>query len=231
MIYTIKTAGRATFLTSFTTAAAYAANTFSQIPAVHDFGLFMALIVSCAWLWVSVLMPAALCIWTQHVEPHEHDWMNCVKLVLGLSASYSPLSDEDDDVALLSVEMEPGSCDTDNDAGILSLTVETPLFHTGQQHMGVVSTKLQWGLKHLVAKPAVRHRKTVLGIFLLVLVFSAGCCCLLRPATHAPLLFRPDTNLQTLMALRSNLSGQGISCPMCSGEKTIAVKEALLKRG
>ncbi|MEQ2212590.1 hypothetical protein XENOCAPTIV_001855, partial [Xenoophorus captivus] len=30
MIYTIKTAGRATFLTSFTTAAAYAANTFSQ---------------------------------------------------------------------------------------------------------------------------------------------------------------------------------------------------------
>ncbi|KAL0186344.1 hypothetical protein M9458_018014, partial [Cirrhinus mrigala] len=30
MIYTVKTAGRATFLTSFTTAAAYAANTFSQ---------------------------------------------------------------------------------------------------------------------------------------------------------------------------------------------------------
>ncbi|KAM4579021.1 protein dispatched homolog 3 isoform 2-T3 [Fundulus diaphanus] len=217
MIYTIKTAGRATFLTSFTTAAAYAANTFSQIPAVHDFGLFMALIVSCAWLWVSVLMPAALCIWTQHVEPHEHDWLNCVKLLLGLSASYSPLSDEDDDVALLSVDMEPGSCDTDSDAAILSLTVETPLSPTGQQRMGVVSTKLQWGLKHLVAEPAVKHRKAVLGVFLLVLVFSAGCCCLLKPATHAPLLFRQDTNLQTLLALRSNLSGQGISCPMCSG--------------
>lgn len=56
------------------------------------------------------------------------------------------------------------------------------------------------------------------GVFLLVLLLSAGCCCLLRPATHAPLLFRPDTNLQTLLALRSNLSGQGISCPMCSGE-------------
>lgn len=48
----------------------------SQIPAVHDFGLFMALIVSCCWLWVSILMPAALCIWTQWVEPHEHAWMN-----------------------------------------------------------------------------------------------------------------------------------------------------------
>ncbi|KAM9393284.1 protein dispatched homolog 3 [Pholidichthys leucotaenia] len=217
MIYTIKTAGRATFLTSFTTAAAYAANTFSQIPAVHDFGLFMALIVSCCWLWVSMLMPAALCIWSQCVEPREHAWLSCWKLFSGLSASHSPLSDEDDDVALLSVEMEPDSCDTVGDAAILSLSVETPLSPPGQQHVGVVSTNLQWALKHLVAKPAVEQRKTVLGIFLLVLLLSAGCCCLLRPATRAPLLFRQDTNLQTLLALRSNLSGQGISCPMCSG--------------
>lgn len=64
------------------------------------------------------------------------------------------------------------------------------------------------------------------GVFLLVLLLSAGCCCLLRPATHAPLLFRRDTNLQTLLALRSNLSGQGISCPMCSGE-TAAGMEAV----
>ncbi|XP_005729456.1 patched domain-containing protein 2 [Pundamilia nyererei] len=217
MIYTIKTAGRATFLTSFTTAAAYAANTFSQIPAVHDFGLFMALIVSCCWLWVSVLMPAALCIWTQFVEPREHAWLSCWKLFSGLSANHSPLSDEDDDVALLSVEMEPGFCDTDGDAAILSLSVETPLSPPGQRHVGVVSTNLQWALKHLVAKPVVERRKTVLGVFLLVLVFSAAFCCLLRPATHAPLLFRQDTNLQSLLALRSNLSGQGISCPMCSG--------------
>ncbi|KAL3063332.1 hypothetical protein OYC64_002992 [Pagothenia borchgrevinki] len=217
MIYTIKTAGRATFLTSFTTAAAYAANTFSQIPAVHDFGLFMALIVSCCWLWVSALMPAALCIWTEVVEPQEHAWLNCWKLFSGLSASHSPLSDEDDDVALLSVEMEPGSCDTDGDASILSLSVETPPFAPGQQHVGVVSTNLRWALKHLAAEPAVERRKAVLGVFLLVLLLSAGCCCFLRPATHAPLLFRRDTNLQTLLALRSNLSGQGISCPMCSG--------------
>uniref|UniRef100_A0A3Q4I3T5 Dispatched RND transporter family member 3 n=1 Tax=Neolamprologus brichardi TaxID=32507 RepID=A0A3Q4I3T5_NEOBR len=179
MIYTIKTAGRATFLTSFTTAAAYAANTFSQIPAVHDFGLFMALIVSCCWLWVSVLMPAALCIWTQFVEPHliplsclslsppKLSTLQSWKLFSGLSANHSPLSDEDDDVALLSVEMEPG--------------------------------------------------EIIICVFLLVLVFSAAFCCLLRPATHAPLLFRQDTNLQSLLALRSNLSGQGISCPMCSG--------------
>uniref|UniRef100_A0A3Q2QZD5 Dispatched RND transporter family member 3 n=1 Tax=Fundulus heteroclitus TaxID=8078 RepID=A0A3Q2QZD5_FUNHE len=201
MIYTIKTAGRATFLTSFTTAAAYAANTFSQIPAVHDFGLFMALIVSCAWLWVSVVMPAALCIWTQHVEPHEHDWWNCVKLLLGLSASYSPLSDEDDDVALLSVDMEPGEI-------IISFTE-----NGRQEREGMGKGTIPESLAAVVYDSLGAHA----GVFLLVLVFSAGCCCLLKPATHAPLLFRQDTNLQTLLALRSNLSGQGISCPMCSG--------------
>lgn len=36
MIYTVKTAGRATFLTSFTTAAAYAANTFSQVHSAEQ---------------------------------------------------------------------------------------------------------------------------------------------------------------------------------------------------
>nr|XP_046206611.1 protein dispatched homolog 3-like [Oncorhynchus gorbuscha] len=217
MMYTVKTAGRATFLTSFTTAAAYAANTFSQIPAVHDFGLFMALIVSCCWLWVSLLMPAALCIWTQCVDPQENTCLKWWKALTGLSVSHSPLSDEDEDVALLSVEMEPGSCDTDVDAAILSLSVETSLSPPGRGTAGVVSANLQWALRHWVAEPAVEKRKVILGIYILVLLLSAGCCCLLRPATHAPLLFRPDTNLQTLLGLRNNLSAQGISCHMCSG--------------
>ncbi|TNN50462.1 Protein dispatched 3 [Liparis tanakae] len=188
-----------------------------EIPAVHDFGLFMALIVSCCWLWVSALMPAALCIWTECVEPQEHVWLNCWRLFSGLSTSHGPLSDEDDDVALLSVAMEPGACDADGDVAILSLSVETSRAPPGQRHVGVVSTNLRWALKHVVAEPVVGRRKVVLGVFLLVLLSSAGFCCLLRPATHAPVLFRRDTNLQTLLALRSNLSGQGISCPMCSG--------------
>lgn len=62
-----------------------------------------------------------------------------------------------------------------------------------------------------------------------MLLLSAGCCCLLRPATHAPLLFRRDTNLQTLLALRSNLSGQGISCPMCSGKHRLGKLDIPIK--
>lgn len=42
-----------------------------QIPAVHDFGLFMALIVSCCWLAVLFTMPAALGLWSLYLAPLE----------------------------------------------------------------------------------------------------------------------------------------------------------------
>ncbi len=42
-----------------------------QIPAVHDFGLFMSLIVSCCWLAVLFTMPAALGIWSLYMAPLE----------------------------------------------------------------------------------------------------------------------------------------------------------------
>ncbi|XP_030636081.1 protein dispatched homolog 3 [Chanos chanos] len=217
MIHTVKTAGRATFLTSFTTAAAYAANTYSQIPAVHDFGLFMALIVSCCWLWVSVLMPAALCIWSQCVASKENTCPKWWEVLTKLSVTPSPLSDEDDDVALLTVEAEPEACDVDPDVSLLSITMETPVSINREGGVGVVSAHLQRTLRHWVAEPVVENRKTIIAVYVFTLMVSAYCCSLLRPASHAPLLFRRDTNLQTLLDLRSNLSGQGISCHMCSG--------------
>uniref|UniRef100_A0A8C1SKP2 Dispatched RND transporter family member 3 n=1 Tax=Cyprinus carpio TaxID=7962 RepID=A0A8C1SKP2_CYPCA len=191
MIYTIKTAGRATFLTSFTTAAAYAANTFSQIPAVHDFGLFMSLIVSCCWLWVSVLMPAALCIWSQCGAAHANTFTPCI------------------------VDFCAG--ESESDAVLLSLSAEAPLAVSTEGSVGVVSAHLQRLLRHWVAEPVVEKRKTIIGVYALVLLGSVWCCCLLRPASHAPVLFHRDTNLQRLLDLRSNLSAQGIACHMCSG--------------
>ncbi|XP_074704640.1 protein dispatched homolog 3 isoform X7 [Strix aluco] len=126
MIHTIQTAGKATFFTSLTTAAAYAANIFSQIPAVHDFGLFMSLIVSCCWVAVLFTMPAALGIWTLYVSPLESSCQTscsqkCTKeSALHLAedlfiaseattrAGRETLPYLDDDIPLLSVEEEPG---------------------------------------------------------------------------------------------------------------------------
>ncbi|CAD5115727.1 DgyrCDS4670, partial [Dimorphilus gyrociliatus] len=60
LLKTLKSAGRTTFFTSFTTSAAFAANMSSPVPAVRDFGLFMSIIVSSCWLVVVLIMPAAL---------------------------------------------------------------------------------------------------------------------------------------------------------------------------
>uniref|UniRef100_A0A673H1Z9 Protein dispatched homolog 3-like n=1 Tax=Sinocyclocheilus rhinocerous TaxID=307959 RepID=A0A673H1Z9_9TELE len=203
MIYTIKTAGRATFFTSFTTAAAYAANTFSQIPAVHDFGLFMSLIVSCCWLWVSILMPAALCIWSQCGAAHANTFTPCI------------------------VDFCAGVYESD--AALLSLSAEAPLAVSTEGSVGVVSAHLQRLLRHWVAEPVVEKRKTIIGVYALVLLGSVWCCCLLRPASHAPVLFHRDTNLQRLLDLRSNLSAQGIACHMCSGGSSKYHRRALLE--
>uniref|UniRef100_A0A672PI60 Dispatched RND transporter family member 3 n=1 Tax=Sinocyclocheilus grahami TaxID=75366 RepID=A0A672PI60_SINGR len=207
MIYTVKTAGRATFLTSFTTAAAYAANTFSQIPAVHDFGLFMSLIVSCCWLWVSILMPAALCIWSQCGAAHAN---TCPKCCL---------------VTPCIVDFCAGVYESD--AALLSLSAEAPLAVSTEGSVGVVSAHLQRLLRHWVAEPVVEKRKTIIGVYALVLLGSVWCCCLLRPASHAPVLFHRDTNLQRLLDLRSNLSAQGIACHMCSGGSSKYHRRAL----
>uniref|UniRef100_A0A8C2EBW1 Dispatched RND transporter family member 3 n=1 Tax=Cyprinus carpio TaxID=7962 RepID=A0A8C2EBW1_CYPCA len=165
--------------------------TCKGIPAVHDFGLFMSLIVSCCWLWVSVLMPAALCIWSQCGAAHANTFTPCI------------------------VDFCAG--ESESDAVLLSLSAEAPLAVSTEGSVGVVSAHLQRLLRHWVAEPVVEKRKTIIGVYALVLLGSVWCCCLLRPASHAPVLFHRDTNLQRLLDLRSNLSAQGIACHMCSG--------------
>ncbi|GFS18482.1 patched domain-containing 2 [Elysia marginata] len=77
IMYTLRTAGVATFFTSFTTAAAFAANLASAIPAVYEFGLFMSLIVSSCWLSVFVLMPPMLYLHACCFEPLEKMLFSC----------------------------------------------------------------------------------------------------------------------------------------------------------
>uniref|UniRef100_A0A673UBJ5 Dispatched RND transporter family member 3 n=1 Tax=Suricata suricatta TaxID=37032 RepID=A0A673UBJ5_SURSU len=143
MIHTIQTAGKATFFTSLTTAAAYAANVFSQIPAVHDFGLFMSLIVSCCWLAVLFTMPAALGIWSLYMAPLESACQTschqkCARKSslhlpgdvfaaperAGGSPTQGPMPYLDDDIPLLNVEEEPVSLEL-GDVSLVSVTPES----------------------------------------------------------------------------------------------------------
>ncbi|CAH3038187.1 unnamed protein product [Porites lobata] len=69
--HTLCTAGKATFFTSFTTAAAFSANCLSEMPAIRDFGLFMALIVSFCWLTVFCTIPPVLNLWQRFIVQWE----------------------------------------------------------------------------------------------------------------------------------------------------------------
>ncbi|NXD00137.1 DISP3 protein, partial [Certhia familiaris] len=234
MIHTIQTAGKATFFTSLTTAAAYAANTFSQIPAVHDFGLFMSLIVSCCWVAVLFTMPAALGIWTLYVSPLESSCQTscsqkCTKKsALHLSedlfiasevtsrAGRETLSYLDDDIPLLSVEEEPVSLEM-GDVPLVSVMPENLQLSAEKNSRGHLITHLQELLEHWVLWSAVKSRWVIVGLFLLVLLLSIFFASRLHPASRAPVLFRPDTNIQVLLDLKYNLSAEGISCITCSG--------------
>ncbi|KAM5324189.1 protein dispatched homolog 3 [Glossophaga mutica] len=235
MIHTIQTAGKATFFTSLTTAAAYAANVFSQIPAVHDFGLFMSLIVSCCWLAVLFTMPAALGIWSLYMAPLEgacqtscHQKCGCKSSLhvpgdmfaapgrAGGSPAQGPMPYLDDDIPLLNVEEEPVSLEL-GDVSLVSVPPEGLQPAPDRGSRGQLITHLQELLHHWVLWSAVKSRWVIVGLFVSILILSLVFASRLRPASRAPLLFRPDTNIQVLLDLKYNLSAEGISCITCSG--------------
>ncbi|XP_053754950.1 protein dispatched homolog 3 isoform X2 [Panthera pardus] len=235
MIHTIQTAGKATFFTSLTTAAAYAANVFSQIPAVHDFGLFMSLIVSCCWLAVLFTMPAALGIWSLYMAPLESACQTSCHQKCGRKSSLhlpgdvfaaperaggsptqGPMPYLDDDIPLLNVEEEPVSLEL-GDVSLVSVPSESLQPAPDRGSRGQLIAQLQELLYHWALWSAVKSRWVIVGLFVSVLILSLVFASRLRPASRAPLLFRPDTNIQVLLDLKYNLSAEGISCITCSG--------------
>uniref|UniRef100_A0A452RY00 Protein dispatched homolog 3 n=1 Tax=Ursus americanus TaxID=9643 RepID=A0A452RY00_URSAM len=235
MIHTIQTAGKATFFTSLTTAAAYAANVFSQIPAVHDFGLFMSLIVSCCWLAVLFTMPAALGIWSLYLAPLESACRTSCHQKCGRKSSLhfpgdvfaaaeraggspaqGPMPYLDDDIPLLNVEEEPVSLEL-GDVSLVSVPPESLQPAPDRGSRGQLIAQLQELLHHWALWSAVKSRWVIVGLFVSVLILSLVFASRLRPASRAPLLFRPDTNIQVLLDLKYNLSAEGISCITCSG--------------
>ncbi|XP_075394406.1 protein dispatched homolog 3 [Tenrec ecaudatus] len=235
MIHTIQTAGKATFFTSLTTAAAYAANVFSQIPAVHDFGLFMSLIVSCCWLAVLFTMPAALGIWSLYLAPLEQSCQTSCHQSCGRKSSLhfprdvfavaervgggpaqGPIPYLDDDIPLLNVDEEPVSLEL-GDVALVSVPPQGLQPAPDRSSRGQLITQLQELLHHWVLWSAVKSRWVIVGLFVSTLILSLVFASRLRPASRAPLLFRPDTNIQVLLDLKYNLSAEGISCITCSG--------------
>eukprot|EP00039_Didymoeca_costata_P010145 m.136049 g.136049 ORF g.136049 m.136049 type:complete len:2274 (-) comp14722_c0_seq4:389-7210(-) len=71
LLRTMVTASRSTLFTTVTSAAAFAANTLSEIPALSNFGALTALVIACNYFVLLVLIPNVLCFWWRFIYPGE----------------------------------------------------------------------------------------------------------------------------------------------------------------
>ena len=65
LIYALEHAGASTFVTSFTTSAAFMANSISSIVAVKCFGLFAALVIMCDYILMITFLPAIVVVFDE----------------------------------------------------------------------------------------------------------------------------------------------------------------------
>nr|XP_040145074.1 protein dispatched homolog 3 [Ictidomys tridecemlineatus] len=210
MVHTIQTAGKATFFTSLTTAAAYAANVFSQVGDLpHPCPSLPGPLRGC---------PPRSC----HQKCGHKSSLHFPGDVFatperaGGSPGQGPMPYLDDDIPLLSVEEEPVSLEL-GDVSLVSVPPEGLQPCPGRGSRDQLLVQLQELLNHWALWSAVKSRWVVVGLFVSILVLSLVFASRLRPASRAPLLFRPDTNIQVLLDLKYNLSAEGISCITCSG--------------
>ncbi|ESO91123.1 hypothetical protein LOTGIDRAFT_153557 [Lottia gigantea] len=235
IFYTLRTAGVATFFTSFTTAAAFAANIASSIPAVYEFGLFMSLIVCSCWITVFIVMPPTLYLWQRLFSRCE---LRCYRGCKGKTTdcesdgststhSSSISASGSIDVPMLQIDDDPTATfntETGNDEPMIVLD---PVFET-PQHTPNTSTMPGFNIGKYILKflsnyiaPVITHIKgkwIIIGVHLCILMTSIGLLSQLQPASHPPQLFHPDTNLQQLLDLKANFSIlDNLRCDRCSG--------------
>ncbi|KAL4221105.1 GRB10 interacting GYF protein 1 [Mactra antiquata] len=244
-LYTMKTAGKATFFTSFTTAAAFAANIASMIPAVHDFGLFMSLIVANCWITVMIVMPPVLYIWYISFWKCESKLANiicwcvpqclCNNLTLPSDVAHfmdknhgstMPVTltpevvdeDDEDDVPMLSMDPRLQYIDNDDDDDDEMVIVDAVVTDNDvEKSKSHLGAKLQAVLYYCLALPVIKIRWIILGLSFILLCVSIGLMTQLQTSTKPPQFFKANTNIQKLLDLKSKFSAiDTVKCYDCS---------------
>jgi len=141
-----------------------------------------------------------------------------------------PDSEEEDDNLLLMDD--PTEVTRDDDESILGAADFSSL---GQDQINnnnndCLGRLIQKCLMFLTNRIVIRGRYFILGFYILLL---AGSCILtskLRPSTHPPQLFNPNTNIQRLLDLKANFSIiDTLHCDRCSGLYTVSKNKQSLR--
>ncbi|CAB4028439.1 patched domain-containing 2, partial [Paramuricea clavata] len=216
--HTIYVAGKATFFTSFTTAAAFGANALSPIPAIHDFGLFMSILVSSCWVSVLFIMPPSLTLWHAGIEKLESAMCNRVLSAIGFRRSESLRlpndirrflsgirnnechESEHEAIPLVSNNNDDVDDDDDDDEPLLLLDNESTS-NQDIQATDSIGFRLQSILYHFVAEPVIKGRVVIFMVYLVILIGSAFLVTKLQVSTEQPKFFKADSNLQRWLEL------------------------------
>jgi Patched family/MMPL family len=203
-------AARATFLTSFTTAAAFAVNVFSPIPALRLFGMFMAMLVAVNYLLVLIVFPSFMLVFRNQVGDEQDNEENedeeeedgQVLILDDEDDEDNDLGDdqaaifaekEDDDEEERNLEEEEGEEEQDDDG---QLTCSMRL-HRCRQAIDVSRLDRWFGGRFVDL--LVRYRWPVLGAFALLMIVSLVLALQLQPASHRPRVFPAGSNVQQFL--------------------------------
>jgi len=213
MKHVITTAGKATFFTSFTTAAAFGANALTKVPAVHDFGLFTCILVMSCWLMVVLLMPPSLFLWQRWFIKCEMCLClnKCCHQVTGDLQMNSLVADDDLEISFNGHQLN----ELNQNEDILPQTNQSRN-KDQSPNCCTVTNALTALMNNFIAKPILKYRYVVLVIYLTLTGLSIAAITHLKTASGRPQLFPSNTNLQKLLDLQFNFSSSYIDCSSCS---------------
>jgi hypothetical protein len=212
---------KATFITSFTTAAAFVANMMSPIPALRVFGIFMFMIVVMNFLMVITIWPAVLVIFETRINGK----MDCFGLGTRIAAVRSRIVaafgfktsqtgiEGHDNIKYAKLDEES---DDPPEAGVLPApTAEIPLDGIGQQQptRAVVERPIEQFFGDKLS-PLIRKLRWIIVIFLFgVFIGSIVLSLRLQPSKRPPSFFPEDHNVQRFLDWQQSGTLSGSSLP------------------
>jgi predicted RND superfamily exporter protein len=176
---TIRHAAKATFITSFTTAASFGINAVSTIPALRFFGIFMGMLVMLNYFMAISWYPAVLVIWEKYwkkrlerFDPMQRLWNRFSSRV-----AYKPMKFTDTQLT----SFETSSEESDSDESQQGYNYAERFFRTK------------------FAPMIEKRRVIIIVVFAVVIGASIFSITKLGTSDHVPTLFPASSNLQRFL--------------------------------
>eukprot|EP00029_Vermamoeba_vermiformis_P000282 TRINITY_DN1030_c0_g1_i4.p1 TRINITY_DN1030_c0_g1~~TRINITY_DN1030_c0_g1_i4.p1 ORF type:complete len:1469 (+),score=345.30 TRINITY_DN1030_c0_g1_i4:97-4503(+) len=176
---TIRHAAKATFITSFTTAASFGINAVSTIPALRFFGIFMGMLVMLNYFMAISWYPAVLVIWEKYWKRRLEglDPMRKLWNAVGNRVAYKPMKYSDTELTSFEVSSEASDSD-----------------ESGQDY-----NYAERFFRFKFAPMIEKRRVIIIVVFAVVIGASIFSVTQLRTSDHVPTLFPSSSNLQRFL--------------------------------